>query len=204
MPLLTRLPKARVKTQVVCLSPGAVPAAVLRQNGVPVHDVALSRKRFSVGALRRAGARPRRHFEPDVIQAWGHTAQIVSTGVAQRCDRSSSSSGRVAQHRAAAARRGFHRSPEAQTRREGCGDGRPHRLHLGSRRVAASSRRFSGRRPRDHSAGRRRDALQARPGRAPQDSRATAASVRRPSSSAWWRRSSPSTTMRRSSRRSAS
>ena len=34
MPVLTRMPKQRVKTQVVCLAPGAVPAAMLRQNGV--------------------------------------------------------------------------------------------------------------------------------------------------------------------------
>lgn len=78
MPLLTRLPKARVKAQVVCLSPGAAPAAVLRQNGVPVHDVALSRKRFSMGALN-AVLRAAKGFRPDVVQAWGHTAQIAAT-----------------------------------------------------------------------------------------------------------------------------
>jgi glycosyltransferase involved in cell wall biosynthesis len=85
MPLLTRLPKARVTAQVVCLSPGAVPAAVLRQQGVPVHDVALSRKGFSVGAFRDL-ARAAKAFRPDVIQAWGHTAQIVSSFVRARCE----------------------------------------------------------------------------------------------------------------------
>lgn len=39
MPLLTRMPKQRVKAQVVSLAPGFAPGAVLRQNGVPVHDV---------------------------------------------------------------------------------------------------------------------------------------------------------------------
>ncbi|HEX2492416.1 MAG TPA: glycosyltransferase, partial [Steroidobacter sp.] len=84
MPLLTRIPKERVQAQVVCLSPGAVPAAVLRQNGVPVHEVALSRKRFSMGGLAEVLSEARR-FHPDVIQAWGHTAQIVSTRVRARC-----------------------------------------------------------------------------------------------------------------------
>jgi len=85
MPLLTRLPRQRVKSQVACLSPGAVPSAVLRQNGVPTFDLALSRKRFSPTALKEL-TQAARHFRPDVIQAWGHTAQIVSTLVRKRCD----------------------------------------------------------------------------------------------------------------------
>jgi glycosyltransferase involved in cell wall biosynthesis len=85
MPLLTRMPKQRVKSQVVCLSPGAVPAAVLRQNGVPVHDVALSRLRFSAGAFGQL-AQAAKEFRPDVIQAWGHTAQILATLLRKRCD----------------------------------------------------------------------------------------------------------------------
>jgi glycosyltransferase involved in cell wall biosynthesis len=85
MPLLTRLPRQRVKSQVACLSRGAVPAAILRQNGVPTFDIALSRQRFSPRAfheLRQAV----RHFRPDVIQAWGHTAQIVAALLRKRCD----------------------------------------------------------------------------------------------------------------------
>lgn len=85
MPLLTRLPRPRVKSQVVCLSPGAVPSAVLRQSGVPVFDLALSRKRFSPGAFKEL-VQAARLFRPDVIQAWGHTAQIISTFVRGRCD----------------------------------------------------------------------------------------------------------------------
>jgi glycosyltransferase involved in cell wall biosynthesis len=85
MPLLTRLPKQRVKTQVVSLSPGCVRAAVLRQNGVPVHDVALSRRRFSPGGFKDLMTAVHA-FRPDVIQAWGHTAQIASISVRKRCD----------------------------------------------------------------------------------------------------------------------
>lgn len=85
MPLLTRLPRQRVKAQVACLSPGAVPAAILRQNGVPTFDLALSRKRFSPTALREL-QQAARYFRPDVIQAWGHTAQIVAALVRKRCD----------------------------------------------------------------------------------------------------------------------
>lgn len=85
MPLLTRLPRPRVKSQVACLSPGAVPAAVLRQNGVPVYDLALSRKRFSPRAVAEL-VEATRQFRPDVIQAWGHTAQLIATYVRGRCD----------------------------------------------------------------------------------------------------------------------
>ncbi len=85
MPLLTRLPRPRVKSQVACLSPGAIPSAVLRQNGVPTFDIALSRKQFSPGAVKEL-LEATRQFRPDVIQAWGHTAQIVSSFVRKRCD----------------------------------------------------------------------------------------------------------------------
>lgn len=85
MPLLTRLPRQRVKAQVACLSPGAVPSAVLRQNGVPTFDLALSRKRFSPKAFQEL-MQSTRHFRPDVIQAWGHTAQVVAALLRSRCD----------------------------------------------------------------------------------------------------------------------
>jgi len=84
MPLLTRLPKQRVKSQIACLSPNAVPAAVLRQQGVPVHDIALSRQRFALGAFNQL-ANHAKIFRPDVIQAWGHTAQIVAIALRKRC-----------------------------------------------------------------------------------------------------------------------
>ena len=80
------MPKQRVKTQVVCLAPGAVPAAMLRQNGVPVHDVALSRQKFSIGGFGEL-VKAAKAFKPDVIHAWGYTAQIFAHGVRKRCDR---------------------------------------------------------------------------------------------------------------------
>jgi glycosyltransferase involved in cell wall biosynthesis len=86
MPVLTRMPKQRVKTQVVCLAPGAVPAAMLRQNGVPVHDVALSRQKFSIGGFGEL-VKAAKAFKPDVIHAWGYTAQIFAHGVRKRVDR---------------------------------------------------------------------------------------------------------------------
>lgn len=86
MPVLTRMPKQRVKTQVVCLAPGAVPAAMLRQNGVPVHDVALSRHKFSIGGFGEL-VKAAKAFKPDVVHAWGYTAQIFAHGVRKRVDR---------------------------------------------------------------------------------------------------------------------
>jgi glycosyltransferase involved in cell wall biosynthesis len=80
------MPKQRVKTQVVCLAPGAVPAAVLRQSGVPVYDVALSRKKFSLGGFGEL-VKAAKAFRPDVIHAWGYTAQIFANGVRKKVDR---------------------------------------------------------------------------------------------------------------------
>lgn len=85
MPLLTRMPKQRVKAQVVSLAPGFAPAAVLRQSGVPVHDVSLSKRRFSWGAFKEL-LDVARQFRPDVIQAWGLTARLVALVVRARCD----------------------------------------------------------------------------------------------------------------------
>ena len=85
MPLLTRLPRPRVKSLVACLSPGAVPSAVLRQSGVPTYDLALSRKRFSPRAYLEL-QQATRNFRPDVIHAWGHTAQIVAALLRPGCE----------------------------------------------------------------------------------------------------------------------
>lgn len=85
MPLLTRMPKQRVKAQVVSLAPGFAPGAVLRQNGIPVHEVALSKRRFTWGALKEL-LDATRQFRPDVIQAWGHTAQLAALIARSRCD----------------------------------------------------------------------------------------------------------------------
>jgi glycosyltransferase involved in cell wall biosynthesis len=85
MPMLTRMPKQRVKMLVVSLAPNAVPGAVLRQNGVPVYDVALSKQRFSISAFAQL-LKTVRAYRPDVIQGWGHTAQIVSHWLRGRCE----------------------------------------------------------------------------------------------------------------------
>lgn len=85
MPMLTRMPKARVKAVVVALAPNTVPGAVLRQHGVPVYDVALSRERFSIGAFGQL-LKTLRSFKPDIIQAWGLTAAIVSHWLRARSD----------------------------------------------------------------------------------------------------------------------
>jgi glycosyltransferase involved in cell wall biosynthesis len=85
MPMMTRMPKQRVKMLVISLSPNAVPGAILRQNGVPVYDVALSKQRFSTSAFGQL-IKTVHAFRPDVIQAWGHTAQIVSTWLQKRCE----------------------------------------------------------------------------------------------------------------------
>ena len=84
MPLLTRLPKARVKSQVVTLAPDFAPAAVLRQAGIPVHDVALSTRRFAPSAPQEL-LKTVREFHPDIIQAWGLTAQLAALLVRTRC-----------------------------------------------------------------------------------------------------------------------
>jgi glycosyltransferase involved in cell wall biosynthesis len=85
MPLLTRMPKNKVKAQVVSLAPGFTAGAVLRQSGIPVHDVALSRKRFTWGAFGELQTATE-SFRPDVIQAWGHTAQLAAMALRSRCD----------------------------------------------------------------------------------------------------------------------
>jgi len=85
MPLAMRLPKAKVRTQIVSLAPDAVPAPVLRQAGVPVHDVELSRNRFSLAGFKELN-QAAQEFRPDVIQAWGHSAQIAATGLRSRCE----------------------------------------------------------------------------------------------------------------------
>lgn len=85
LPLLTRMPKDRVKARVIALAPNAIPGAIVRQHGTPVHDVALSRRRFAFGAFAELN-NITRVFRPDVIQAWGHTAQLVSLALRTRCE----------------------------------------------------------------------------------------------------------------------
>jgi glycosyltransferase involved in cell wall biosynthesis len=75
--LVTRTDRTHVTMQVVHFAPGTAHAAVLRQAGVPVHELELSRKRFAVTALSEV-LKHIRNFAPDVIHAWGHTAQLAT------------------------------------------------------------------------------------------------------------------------------
>lgn len=85
MPLLTKMPKQRIKAQVVSMAPGFAAGTVLRQSGIPVHDIALSRRRFSWSAAKEL-LDIARAFRPDVVQAWGHTAQLAALLLRSRCD----------------------------------------------------------------------------------------------------------------------
>jgi len=76
-PLLARIGRAYIQPQVINFQPGDRQTAVMRQLGVPVYDIELSRRRFAAGALgelrKRAAA-----FKPDLIHAWGHTAALTT------------------------------------------------------------------------------------------------------------------------------
>ena len=85
MPLLTRLPKQRVKSQIISLAPNFAPGPVLRQSGVPVHDVSFSTQRFAFGAPAELFNTVRLQ-RPDIIHAWGLTAQLAALAVRTRCD----------------------------------------------------------------------------------------------------------------------
>ncbi len=76
-PLLARIDREHFQTQVVHFAPGDRQAAVMRQLGVPVYDIELSRRRFAPRALselRKYAA----SFQPDLIHAWGHTAPLAA------------------------------------------------------------------------------------------------------------------------------
>ncbi|MGE0114660.1 MAG: glycosyltransferase [Steroidobacteraceae bacterium] len=75
-PLLARVDREHFEMQVINFAPGDRQAAVMRQLGIPVHDIELSRRRFApgaLGALRQQASR----FQPDLIHAWGHTASLA-------------------------------------------------------------------------------------------------------------------------------
>jgi glycosyltransferase involved in cell wall biosynthesis len=78
VPLLARGNRQRIESQVISFSVGDPRYAVLRQSGLPVHEVPLSRQRFSPGAFFDA-KKILAEFKPDVLHAWGSTAQIVAT-----------------------------------------------------------------------------------------------------------------------------
>lgn len=74
--LVTRTDRTHVNMHVVHFTPGTAHAAVVRQAGVPVHELELSRKRFAATALSELQTQIRRG-KPDVVHAWGHTAQLA-------------------------------------------------------------------------------------------------------------------------------
>ena len=73
-PVVTRFNRNFLQMEVVYFAPGLQQATVLRQMGVPVHEIEWSRQRFSPGALS-ALLKIIRKLEPDIIHAWGHSAQ---------------------------------------------------------------------------------------------------------------------------------
>lgn len=75
--ILSRIGAEHFQMQVVNFAPGDKQAAVMRQLGVPVHDIELSRRRIALGAiseLRRHAAK----FKPDLVHAWGGTAALAA------------------------------------------------------------------------------------------------------------------------------
>ncbi len=77
VPLLTRGNRERVESQVLTCNVGDARFAVVRQSGLPVHELALSRQRFSPGAFTEA-QKLVSQFKPDVLHAWGSTAQLLA------------------------------------------------------------------------------------------------------------------------------
>ncbi len=76
-PLLARIGREHIQPQVINFAPGDKQAAVMRQLGVPVHDIELSRRRFSPGAIGELRKRAA-SFKPDLIHAWGHSAALAA------------------------------------------------------------------------------------------------------------------------------
>lgn len=76
-PLLMRADRQRFQMQVAYFAPGETQAAVARQSGVPVHELELSRRRFSPTAPRELLGMLR-EFRPELIHAWGPSAQSAT------------------------------------------------------------------------------------------------------------------------------
>lgn len=81
--LLSRVDSTAFAMQVVYFNVGNMQAAVCRQLGVPVHEIELSRRRFSPAALKQLYELVQR-FDPDVLHAWGHTAQLATLALRGR------------------------------------------------------------------------------------------------------------------------
>lgn len=74
---LTRADRKFFQMQVAYFSPGETHAAVARQSGVPVYELQLCRRRLSPTAFGEL-LQHLRTFKPDVVHAWGHTAQCAT------------------------------------------------------------------------------------------------------------------------------
>jgi len=77
LPLLTRGNRQRIDSHVVNFVRGSAQFAVVRQSGVPVHEVPLSDKQFSPGALLELKTLIEK-THPDVIHAWGSSAHVAA------------------------------------------------------------------------------------------------------------------------------
>lgn len=85
IPLLMRADRRGYEVQVAYFAPGETQAAVARQGGVPVHELELSRRRFAPGAAGELLGVVRR-FRPDIIHAWGHSAQCATVLLRKFCN----------------------------------------------------------------------------------------------------------------------
>ncbi|HYM36538.1 MAG TPA: glycosyltransferase [Steroidobacteraceae bacterium] len=77
LPLLTRGARQRIENEVVHFSVGDTQFGVVRQSGIPVHELQLSSKRFSLFAVPELRS-VIDEFKPDVLHAWGATAQLIA------------------------------------------------------------------------------------------------------------------------------
>lgn len=77
IPLLTRSDRKRVANYVVAFTSGDARFAVLRQRGLPVHEVPFSRASPSPAAILQI-KKIMAEIQPDVLHVWGHSAQVVA------------------------------------------------------------------------------------------------------------------------------
>jgi glycosyltransferase involved in cell wall biosynthesis len=77
LPLLLRGDRRTLLHRVVHFAPGHPHANVIRQAGVPVHEITLARNRWSALAPPEL-MQVVREFDPDVIHAWGLSALIAA------------------------------------------------------------------------------------------------------------------------------
>lgn len=75
--LVSRIDQSHFELRVINFAPSDKTAVLLRQTGLPVYDIELSRHRWSVGALSEL-RKQIGNFKPDLIHAWGHTAQLAT------------------------------------------------------------------------------------------------------------------------------